>query len=91
MMPISKTYCVKVEPSGPVAPLNIIDHPAHYTAGKIECIDAIEAATANLTGTEAYYIGNAIKYLWRFRLKNGIEDIKKAVWYLNRLIEKGGE
>ncbi len=41
---------------------NMVDHPAHYTSGKVECIDAIEAATGGLTGIEAVCTGNAIKY-----------------------------
>lgn len=65
-----------------------INHPAHYTQGGIECIDAIEAAVGELSGIEAVCTGNAIKYLWRWRKKNGIEDLKKARWYINRLIER---
>jgi hypothetical protein len=65
---------------------NIIDHPAHYTAGGIECIDAIAAATVGLGGIEAFCTANAIKYLWRWKRKNGVEDLQKAKWYINRLI-----
>lgn len=65
-----------------------VDHPAHYTAGKIECIDALEAATEDLTGIEAVCTANAIKYLWRWKRKGGSEDLKKATWYINMLIEK---
>lgn len=63
-----------------------VNHPAHYTAGKVECIDAIEAATIGLSGGVAYCTGAAIKYLWRWSRKNGLEDLKKARWYLDRLI-----
>lgn len=63
-----------------------VNHPAHYNAGKVECIDALEAATASLTGIEAFNTASAIKYLWRWKLKNGVEDLKKARWYLDRLI-----
>lgn len=63
-----------------------INHPSHYTTGKVECIDAIESATVNLNGIEAVCTANAIKYLWRWRQKNGIEDLKKARWYINKLI-----
>lgn len=66
-----------------------VNHPAHYTQGGIECIDAIEAAVSELSGIEAVCTGNAIKYLWRWKQKNGVEDLKKARWYLNRLIEEG--
>ncbi|NHN33519.1 DUF3310 domain-containing protein [Paenibacillus sp. S3N08] len=69
-----------------------VNHPSHYTAGSIECIDAIEAATTGLTGGNAYNTGVAIKYLWRWSLKNGVEDLEKARWYVDRLISsiKGG-
>ena len=62
-------------------------NPNHYKQGKVECIDAIESATTNKTGIEAFYVGNIIKYLWRYESKNGLEDIKKAKWYLDKLIE----
>ena len=66
---------------------DMVNHPAHYTAGGIECIDALAAATVDLTGIEAVCTANAIKYLWRWKLKNGAEDLKKAQWYINHLIE----
>lgn len=67
---------------------DVVNHPAHYTNGKIECIDAIEAATDGLTGFKGYAVGNIIKYLWRWHKKNGLEDLKKARWYLDKLIVK---
>lgn len=63
-----------------------VNHPAHYTSGGIECIDAIKAATEGLNGIKAVCAGNAIKYVWRFKQKGGVEDIAKAIWYLQRLI-----
>ena len=72
-------------------PSDNVNHPAHYTQGGIECIEAIKAS---MTEEEfrGYLKGCQIKYLWRYRLKNGVEDLKKASWYLNRLIvELGGE
>lgn len=63
-----------------------VNHPNHYTAGEIECIDALKAATEGLKGIEAVCTANAIKYLWRWKLKNGTEDLEKARWYINRLI-----
>jgi hypothetical protein len=63
-----------------------VNSPSHYNQGKVECIDAIEAATLKLTGIEAVCTGNAIKYLWRWKEKGGIEDLKKARWYMNRLL-----
>ena len=64
-----------------------VNRPAHYTSGGIECIDAMQAAF----GAEVvkdFCLCNAFKYLWRHRSKNGVEDLKKARWYLNRLIEE---
>lgn len=63
-----------------------INHPPHYTAGKVECIDAIEAATEGLSGIKAVCTANAIKYLWRWPRKGQIEDLKKAEWYIEKLI-----
>lgn len=62
-----------------------VNHPSHYTQGGIECIDAIKAATTGLEGIEAVCTANAIKYLWRWKYKNGVQDIDKAIWYLERL------
>lgn len=61
-------------------------NPTHYTRGAVECIDAIEAATVDKRGIEAACTANIIKYLWRYEAKNGIEDVKKARWYLERLL-----
>lgn len=66
---------------------DMVNHPPHYTSGSVECIEAIEAATNGLIGIEAYCTGNAIKYLWRWKLKGGKQDLEKAVWYLNYLID----
>lgn len=66
----------------------MINHPPHYTVGKVECIDAIESATTCLQGIEAVCTANIIKYVWRWKLKNGVEDLEKAKWYLNKLIEQ---
>lgn len=65
-----------------------INHPSHYTQGSIECIDAIKAATVGKTGIEAVCVANVVKYLWRYEEKNGLEDVKKARWYLERLISE---
>lgn len=63
-----------------------IKSPAHYTGGKIECIEAISEATKGLEGSEAYNTGAAMKYLWRWKRKNGMEDLKKARWHIEKLI-----
>ncbi|MNM10441.1 hypothetical protein D3C76_1621920 [compost metagenome] len=65
-----------------------VNHPAHYTAGNVECIDAIDAATTGLSGYEAYATGQVIKYIWRWKRKNGLEDLRKCSWYLERLIAR---
>lgn len=67
-------------------PADAVNHPAHYTQGGIECIDALESATTDLTGIEAVCTASAIKYLWRWKTKGGLEDLKKARWYINRLL-----
>ena len=63
-----------------------VNHPHHYKRGKVECIDAIDAVTSDMSGTYAHYTATIITYLWRWYFKNGVEDLKKARWYLNRLI-----
>jgi len=65
-----------------------IDHPDHYTQGGIECVDAIAAATADKSGPEGALVGPIIKYLWRYRRKGGGQALRKARWYLDRLIER---
>lgn len=61
--------------------LDNVNHPPHYNLGKIECIDFI------INQNFDFFRGNIIKYLSRYRHKNGVEDLKKARWYLNKLIE----
>lgn len=77
---------VKVERNDEVEPTNdAVQHPSHYTQGGIECIDAIRASmTAD--GFCDYCKGNIIKYIWRWRDKGGVEDLRKASVYLNWLI-----
>lgn len=55
-----------------------VNHPKHYTQGGVECIDALAAATINLQGIDAVCTANAIKYLWRWGQKNGVEDKTQA-------------
>lgn len=65
----------------------MVSHPSHYQSKKgIEVIDVIEAFTEDLEGIEAICTGNAIKYLCRWKNKNGIQDLEKAMWYLQHLI-----
>lgn len=66
-----------------------INHPAHYTSGDIECIDAIESALeSHVNPINAWLTGQVIKYIWRWPKKGGIEDLKKAEFYLKRLINR---
>ena len=65
----------------------MVNHPVHYNKAGIETIDAIEAATTD--GFKYYLQGNVMKYLWRFDYKDKpLEDLQKAKWYLDRLIEE---
>ena len=67
---------------------DMVNHPSHYISNNgLEVIDVIEAFTSELKGIEATDTGNVIKYICRWKNKNGVEDLKKAAWYLNHLIE----
>lgn len=70
---------------------DIVNKPSHYTYGKIEIIDIVEQVTAAYPTNIAFSIGNALKYICRAPFKNGVEDLKKAVWYLDRAIKKWEE
>lgn len=63
-----------------------VNHPDWYNRGSVEAIDAMEAAAEGLTGAEAVCTCNAVKYLFRWKDKGGLEDLRKARWYLDRLI-----
>jgi hypothetical protein len=64
-----------------------VDKPEHYNSGKVECIEAIKASMS-AEEYKGYLKGNTIKYLWRYQYKGKpIQDLKKAQWYLNKLIE----
>lgn len=67
---------------------DMVNHPKHYTQGSIECIDALKAATVGKRGIEAVCVANVIKYLWRYEEKNGIEDVRKAKFYIERLLKE---
>lgn len=64
-----------------------VNHPNHYTKGRVEVIDVIEDAVDGADPFEAVCQANVLKYMLRYRHKNGVEDVKKAVWYANKLIE----
>lgn len=67
-----------------------VNHPRHYTSGDIETIDVIDniCGSMELSAYEGYLLGNIIKYLSRFKNKNGAEDLEKASWYLTKLIKE---
>ncbi len=76
------------EPTKTVKPTETdnVNHPSHYTQGGIECIDAMTSAFGK-EAVKHFCICNAFKYVWRSEHKNGIEDIDKAIWYLNKVKE----
>ena len=61
---------------------DLVNHPKHYTSGNIECIDYINACNFD------YLEGNIVKYVTRYKHKNGVEDLRKAEFYLRMLIER---
>ena len=67
---------------------DIVNNPSHYTQGKVECIDAIESAVTGLMGFEAVCTGHIIRYIWRWKFKNGLLDLKKCRYYLDKLIAR---
>ena len=65
---------------------DMVNSPTHYNQGKFECIDVMREVYGT-RAVENFCILNAFKYLWRAEYKNGDEDIKKAIWYLNKRLE----
>lgn len=66
----------------------MVSHPSHYQSESgLEVIDVIEAFTENMTGIEATDTGNIIKYACRWKDKNGVQDLKKILWYTQHLID----
>lgn len=61
---------------------DVVNHPAHYTQhpSGVECIQVTEHMN--------FCLGNAVKYIWRHALKGGLEDLKKARWYVDREIQR---
>jgi hypothetical protein len=64
---------------------DMVNRPEHYRQGGLECIEAIEASMSR-EEFQGYLKGNIEKYIWRYRYKNGVQDLEKARWYLDRLI-----
>tara|TARA_R100001163_G_scaffold43782_1_gene33026 strand:- start:2179 stop:2406 length:228 start_codon:yes stop_codon:yes gene_type:complete len=65
---------------------DMVNSPPHYNSGDIECIDAIKESMSS-EAFKGYLKGNIQKYIWRYENKKGVEDLKKAQWYLNKLIK----
>jgi len=61
-----------------------VNSPPHYNQGAVECIEAIKSALSP-EEFRGYLKGNALKYIWREKLKGGVQDIAKALWYLERI------
>lgn len=67
---------------------DMVNHPSHYISETgLETIDVVEAFTSGLEGIEATDTGNVIKYICRWKKKNGLQDLNKALWYLKHLIK----
>ena len=67
-------------------PEDIVNHPSHYETGKFECFDVMREAFGD-EAVKNFCICNAFKYLYRHQRKNGIEDIRKAKWYIDHFLE----
>lgn len=66
----------------------MVSHPNHYCSDNgLEVIDVIESFTGDLKGIEAFDTSNVIKYICRWKHKNGLQDLEKAMWYLQHLID----
>lgn len=85
-VPFVDTVTVSPAVNQYVDPFDSVEKPAHYASGEIECIDAMRAQMSK-EEFEGHMKGNVIKYMWRWRDKGGVESLKKARWYLNKLIE----
>lgn len=83
--------CPMTNMASPVVSEDNVNHPSHYETGRFECIDVM-VETQGVEAVKNFCICNAFKYLYRHKNKNGIEDVKKAIWYLNKLLQlEGGE
>ncbi len=69
---------------------DMVNHPPHYESGQFECIDVM-VETQGVKAVQSFCVCNAFKYLYRHENKNGLEDIKKAIWYLNKFVELEGK
>ena len=84
--PFSEPECELTKPGVPYAPSpDPVEQPAHYRVGEVEAIDYINQQLGG-EGIRHYLEGNILKYMHRWRFKNGVEDLRKARWYLDKLI-----
>lgn len=81
---------IATAPQGPRNDSEKVDHPQHYNHGKYECIDVM-VENFGKQAVQHFCLLNAFKYVWRMNHKNGIEDCRKAWWYLDKYIELEGE
>lgn len=68
--------------------IDMVNHPPHYNSSESKCECGRRIECIDVTRHMSFNIGNAVKYLWRFQHKNGIEDLKKAKWYLDDVIRQ---
>ena len=78
--------CASWEPNNKQTPADIVNHPPHYESGKFECIDVMRETQGD-EAVQNFCICNAQKYIYRHRNKNGVEDIRKAKWYIDKYLE----
>lgn len=83
-------YKVQNTPSVTVETTDNVNHPSHYETGKFECIDVM-IETQGVEAVKHFCLCNAFKYLYRHNGKNGVEDIKKARWYIDKYLELEGD
>ena len=69
---------------------DVVNYPSHYMTGKFECIEVMQEALG-VDAVKNFCLCNAFKYIYRHNRKNGLEDIKKAQWYINKYIELSEE
>lgn len=65
-----------------------VNHPPHYNQSNIKCSCGRQIECIDVTRHKNFNIGNSFKYLWRHEHKNGIEDLKKAIWYIQNEIDR---
>lgn len=65
---------------------DVVNRPSHYATGRFESIDVM-VETQGVDAVKGFCVCNAFKYIYRHNRKNGLEDIKKAIWYLNKYVE----